>query len=341
MTEKRKIIFISYSWDNQEHQEWVLNLAKDLISKYGINVILDQFELSAGNDLTYFMESSIEKAEKVLVVLTPNYKKKAEERKSGVGYETSMITQEIFESPVSKVKFIPVLRKGTIITSAPKFLKSKLYHQMNDDNLYMNKLYELSRIIYEKPLIEKPELGEIPDFSKNHIDPLVDIANSVASEEKINNEINQILDSAEGVQIFREETQKLNSQIKAKAELYKESTPIPFTFESDNRESTIIQALGYSVSFYWRVSYSDSTRDSTLVVRYWNGLIRLDNRAVYFPGKEPNRVRENKYSIDMNYKKEVVWNLNKDKFKSEEIVQSAFLYIIEEIKKEKSKKFRN
>lgn len=341
MNKKRKTVFISYSWDNQAHQEWVLNLAKDLISKFGINVILDQFELSAGKDLTYFMESSIEKADKVLVILTPNYKKKAEERKSGVGYETSMITQEIFESPISKVKFIPILREGKQAISAPKFLKSKLYHQMDDDNLYINKLYELSRIIYEKPLIEKPELGEIPDFSKNDLDPIIDIANSVASEEKVNNEINQILDSTEGVQIFREETQKLNSQIKAKAELYKESTPIPFTFESDNRESTIIQAFGYSVSFYWRIVYSNSARDSTLVIRYWKGLIRLDNRAVYFPGEEPKMVKENKYSFDMNYNKEVVWNFNKEKYKSKEIVQSAFLYIIEEIKKEKSKKFRN
>ncbi|MDP1069474.1 toll/interleukin-1 receptor domain-containing protein, partial [Klebsiella pneumoniae] len=79
----------------------------------GIDVILDQFELSAGKDLTHFMESSLEKADKVLVILNPNYKQKAENRKSGVGYETSMISQEIFESPISKVKFIPILRIGS------------------------------------------------------------------------------------------------------------------------------------------------------------------------------------------------------------------------------------
>ena len=112
MEQNRKTVFISYSWDNTEHQEWVLQLAKDLMTKFGIDVILDQFELSAGKDLTYFMESAIEKADKVLVILTPKYKVKAENRESGVGYETSMITQELFESPISKVKFIPVLRVG-------------------------------------------------------------------------------------------------------------------------------------------------------------------------------------------------------------------------------------
>lgn len=343
MNNKRKVVFISYSWDTPEHQEWVLNLAKDLISKFGIEVILDQFELSAGKDLTYFMESSIEKADKVLVILTPNYKLKAEQRKSGVGYETSMITQEIFELPISKVKFIPVLRNGKPSESTPNFLKSKLDHLMNDNNLYINKLYELSRIIYEKPLVEKPELGNIPNFSKNDIDPIIDLANSVANEEKINNEINQLLDSTKGVEIFNEEIKKLNTKIKEKAEVYKKNTPIPFSFESDNRESTIVQTLGYSVSFYWRVAHSGSTKGSVLIVRFWKGVIRLDKDrfTVYFPGEEPKRVNENKYSFDMTYNKEVIWKLKKNKFKTEEIIQSAFLYIIEEIKKDKSKQFRN
>lgn len=342
MSYKRKNVFISYSWDSPKHQEWILRLAKDLMSKYGLNVILDQFELSAGNDLTYFMESSMEKADKVLVILTPSYKIKAEERKSGVGYETSMITQEIFESPISKVKFIPVLRNGTLSTSTPKFLKSKLYHSMIDDDLYLNKLFELSRIIYEKPLIEKPELGEIPDFTKRELDPIVEIANSVLSEEKINKEIDSILDSTDGVQMYREETYELNTRIKEKSNLYKEHTKIPFTYESDNRESAIIHALGYSVSFYWRVAYSNSARDFTLIVRYWKGFLRLNSYdAFYFPGEEPKRIKELKYSFDLSYDKEIQWKLNSGSFFTDEIIQSAFLFIINEIKKEKSKKFRS
>ncbi len=341
MSDKRKTVFISYSWDSSEHQEWVLNLAKYLMSKYGLDVILDQFELSAGKDLTYFMESSIEKADKVLVILTPNYKSKSEERKSGVGYETSMITQEIFESPVSKVKFIPVLREGTLAKSTPKFLKSKLYHLMTDDNFYINKLFELSRIIYEQPLIEKPKLGKIPDFSNDKLDPIIDIANSLVSEEEINREIDSVLESTDGVQMFREEAQKLNSRIKEKSTLYKEHTKIPFTYESDNRESAIIQALGYSVSFYWRVAYSNSTRNSKLVIGYWKGYLRLKSyNAVYFPGEEPKKVKELFYSFDLNYDKEIQWKLNKENLSTDEIIQNAFLHIIEEIKEEKSIKFR-
>lgn len=301
MSTKRKIVFISYSWDTPSHQEWVLTLAKDLIEKFGIKVILDQFELSAGKDLTHFMESSIVEADKVLVILTPNYKVKAEERKSGVGYETSMITQEIFESPISKVKFIPILREGNQGTSTPKFLKSKLYLNMHDDNLYINKIYELSKIIYEKPLIERPKLGEIPDFSKKEFDPFIDIANSITREENWNNEINSILESSEGVQLFRAEIHKLIELLKEKSELYSSNTHFKFTCESNNRDSAIISAFGFSVGFYWRISYSNTTKDAELKIRNWRGTIRLDSSGGFFPGEEPDRVQEMRYRIEISF----------------------------------------
>lgn len=342
MNKLRKIVFISYSWGSPEHQEWVLKFAKNLMEKFGIEVILDQFELSAGKDLTHFMESSIVKADKVLIILTPKYKIKAEERKSGVGYETSMITQEIFESPISEVKFIPILREGNLNTSSPKFLKSKLYHEMSDDSLYLNKLYELSKIIYDKPLIEKPKLGEIPDFSKKEFDPIIDVANSITSEENLNFEINSLLESTKGLHLFRTETQKLNRLLKEKTELYKNNTQIQFTYESNNKDSAIIHASGFSVSFYWTHMYSNSTKGSKLTIINWKGCPSLNNRTIFFPGQEPKSIREKKYSFDMEYDKSIIWKQNKkDKLITEEAVQMGFVYLIEEIKKERSKKFRN
>ena len=339
MDKHRKTVFISYSWDNPEHQEWVLNLSKDLMEKFGIDVILDQFELSAGKDLTHFMESSLEKADKVLVILTPNYKDKAENRKSGVGYETSMISQEIFESPISKVKFIPILRIGSQAESAPKFLKSKLYHQMGDDDKYINRLYELSKLIYDKPLIEKPKLGKIPDFKSETLDPIIDIAVAVSKEADLNNEINSILDSNEGVRLFREEALNLNSQLKEKSELYRNNTSLQFNYVTNDRDTSIISALGYSVSFYWSLAYSNTSRDSELLIQNWKGTIHLE-RGHYFPDREPKALKKTSYSLDMNYSKELLWKANSEKNNTTELVQNAFLYIIESIKAEQSKKFR-
>jgi hypothetical protein len=339
MESKRKTVFISYSWDGSEHQQWVLNLAKDLMEKFGVNVILDQFELSAGKDLTYFMERAIEESEKVLIILTPKYKVKAENRKSGVGYESSMISQEIFESPISQVKFIPILRNGSQSESAPKFLKSKLYHGMVEDDKYINRLYELSRIIYDKPLVEKPKLGKIPDFSKNDLDPIIDIAIAVSNEEKLNNEINSILESQEGVRLFNLEMHNLKEELIEKIQLYRSNASLPFSYESNDRDSFIISVLGYSVSFYWKLMYSNSINNSIFTVRHLKGTIRLQN-GHYFPGREPKIVSESEFSMDMNYDKEIVWKSNSRKLSRAEIIKDAFMYIIESIRKEKSKNFR-
>ncbi len=43
-TENKPVIFISYSWDSEEHKEWVLNLANKLCDD-GIDVILDRYHL--------------------------------------------------------------------------------------------------------------------------------------------------------------------------------------------------------------------------------------------------------------------------------------------------------
>lgn len=38
-----KTTFISYSWDNENHTDWVLNLGNSLVS-FGLDVILDQYD---------------------------------------------------------------------------------------------------------------------------------------------------------------------------------------------------------------------------------------------------------------------------------------------------------
>jgi len=340
MTENRKKVFISYSWDNAEHQEWVLSLAEDLIAKYGIEVILDQFELSAGRDLTYFMEESIEKADKVLIILTPNYKIKAEDRTNGVGYETSMITQEIFDSPITKIKFLPVLRIGNSKTSSPKFLKSKVYHDMVDNNLYVNKLYELSRIIYDKSIKEKPELGKIPDFSETSLDPIIDIAKTLLNEEQLNLELNQIIRSNVGVEIYKNEIEMLNSQLREKAELYKNTTGLNFNYITDDRDSAIVRCEKFCVTFYWKLGYSNTAEHALLLVRNWNGYLSLDSQAFYFPDEKPRKLKETNYKFDLNYSKNVLWNSTNEKLLTTEIIQNTFIFLIEEIKKAKTKNFR-
>jgi hypothetical protein len=48
--------FISYAYDSPEHKRWMRQLADELISRYGVPVLLDQYELEVGHELTYLYE---------------------------------------------------------------------------------------------------------------------------------------------------------------------------------------------------------------------------------------------------------------------------------------------
>ena len=61
MTETPKV-FISYSWTNPNHEEWVINLAERLVSD-GVDVVIDKWNLKEGQDKYHFMESMVKSEE--------------------------------------------------------------------------------------------------------------------------------------------------------------------------------------------------------------------------------------------------------------------------------------
>jgi len=182
---KNPKVFISYSWDNEIHKSWVRELA-DKLTDNRIWVFFDGYDLSAGKDITLFMETSVKESDKVLLIMTPNYKVKAEKRTGGVGYETSMVTAEIFNNQQSD-KFIPIVRLGERENCTPAFVKSKLYIDMSNDNDFNEKFEELLRTIYNEQKVKRPQLGKRPIF-----DTIVKTENEVnkhIEQEKARNEL--------------------------------------------------------------------------------------------------------------------------------------------------------
>lgn len=155
--EQREVgrVFISYAWEDPEHKEWVLRLADRLV-RSGISVILDEYDVQLGDNLHVFMEQAVERASKVLVILTPTYKEKATRRKGGVGFEFSMITSEIFETLASNKKFLPVLRRGSHSESIPKVLLPYAYCDMSDDATYESRFSQLFSAIIGEPARKRP-----------------------------------------------------------------------------------------------------------------------------------------------------------------------------------------
>ena len=142
-------VFISYSWDNEEYKQWVMNLAKRLRSD-GIEAILDQWEIALGDPLTHFMEEKIEASEYVLIICTPGYREKSRERQGGVGYEDHVMTAEIYDKKNHR-KYIPMIAKSSIRGSVPTFLSGRRFVNLNDENYEDGYLELKSTLLGENP----------------------------------------------------------------------------------------------------------------------------------------------------------------------------------------------
>ena len=85
-------IFISYSWDDETHKDWVKKLADDLECYEEFHVILDSYDLNSTIDKNHFMEKGIFESQLILIICTKEYAYKANNRLGGVGIETFMTT---------------------------------------------------------------------------------------------------------------------------------------------------------------------------------------------------------------------------------------------------------
>ena len=158
MTEniKTPTAFISYSWDDDKHKAWVSDLATRLRNE-GVDVTLDRWHLAPGDPLPEFMESAVRENDFVLLICTPNFKAKADERKGGVGYEGNVITGEIYLHSNHR-KFIPILRHENWSEAAPSWVQAKRYIDLTDRHFDEN-FEELVKTLHDER-IQPPPLGK-------------------------------------------------------------------------------------------------------------------------------------------------------------------------------------
>ena len=152
-------VFISYSYDDEEHEKWVEALAMNLQSN-GVKVRFDKWEVLLGEDIDAFM-AEIFSSNYVLIICTEKYKKKADSEKDGVGRET-IITATARYRKLDKLKIVPILRGGTDKTAMPNYLRNCHYLDWRHDNEYRIRLEELLRFFHKTPRKQPPELGPNP-----------------------------------------------------------------------------------------------------------------------------------------------------------------------------------
>lgn len=127
----RPKVFFSYSRDLPFTSEVVENLFYTL-KEVGVNVIYDKNDLRAGNNMNYFMES-IDRDDftKIYVFCDSSYIDKADNMTYGVGKETTLLRNYIYNHP-NQSKVVPLFLDGTF--EAPIFLKDVIGFDLSFGN---------------------------------------------------------------------------------------------------------------------------------------------------------------------------------------------------------------
>ena len=111
--------------------------------------------MAPGDQLPAFMEKEIRENDYVLVICTPDYRSKSDERQGGVGYEGDIMTAEVHTQGNHR-KFIPILARGTWDTSAPSWLKGKYYVDLSTAEKYDKNYAELTATLLGTQVVPPP-----------------------------------------------------------------------------------------------------------------------------------------------------------------------------------------
>jgi len=163
-----KEIFVTYSWDNEEHNEKVFSFTNFLRDK-GFNAEVDRMLMQKESSIDFLkmMHRGMTDYKKVIVILSKGYKIKAETFKGGVGDEYNLILKDFDSNPN---KFILVTFDEISDDIIPLFFKRRqIIDLSNNDKGRINELfaklkdetiYEFSEVSPNKPEVQKKEISE-------------------------------------------------------------------------------------------------------------------------------------------------------------------------------------
>jgi hypothetical protein len=158
-----KEVFVTYSWDTQEHNEKVISFT-DFLRDEGFNAEMDVMHSQAHTaiDFIKMMHQIMTDYKKVIVVLSNGYKLKAEAFKGGVGNEYNLILKDMDAHPN---KYILVSFEGIHDEIFPLFFKGRQVIDLSD----RSHLNELFAKLKDEPLIKfspvgpkKPQVAQKP-----------------------------------------------------------------------------------------------------------------------------------------------------------------------------------
>lgn len=165
-------VFISYSWDSEEHKATVLSFVA-LLRERGFNATFDE-AIMQNESATHFgkmMVYNIQSSQKVIIILTQEYKHKADNNDGGVGIEYGYIIDDINKE---KDKYILVsfqkLDSKVINTILPFGFGSRDIIDLTVDQengfeklfskLNSQPIFKLPPVAATKPIIKEKEISK-------------------------------------------------------------------------------------------------------------------------------------------------------------------------------------
>lgn len=160
--------FIIYSQESNQHQEWVARLAV-LLEHNEVDVYLDQQDVDIGMDLAKYVETCIRESDFILLICTPRFAQRVNDREGVVGFENQIIAGRILEGSLSPRQVVPILRKGSRKQSIPSYMKGKVYTDFRNDKIFAESLKALLAHIFHSPKYSRTSLrhGSTPDSSSD------------------------------------------------------------------------------------------------------------------------------------------------------------------------------
>ena len=169
-------VFMSYSHDNDEHSDWVMQLSSRLRGD-GVNVCLDRWDVTLGGNLAHYMERAADETYRVLAVVSENYSRKCNDRSGGAGVEAQMLSARLFEQLHSDA-VIPIIRNNPKDPpDLPAFLSGRRWQDFRDAATEEAAYERLLRHIHGVAVDVAPPIGRNPFEGRTDIEASLAIRN--------------------------------------------------------------------------------------------------------------------------------------------------------------------
>jgi hypothetical protein len=158
--------FVSYAHDSAEHQEAVRALWSFLRAS-GVDARLDLSAAEEPRDWSIWMSDQIRDCEFVLVIGSPEYRRRAEARAHndegrGVQWEAALIRNVLYSDPKgSRARILPVILPGRGIEDLPDWLTPATSTVYRVDDFSVIGAESLYRVLTRQPRALEPPLGPV------------------------------------------------------------------------------------------------------------------------------------------------------------------------------------